>query len=183
MQTRTNRTREASAWLFAALLVLICAGTPFPARAAESLLNQKAPEFVRRGLNGSSAGSAVNSTVDLHRLRGKVVLLNFWATWCAPCQTEIPAFADWQRKYGPAGLQVVGVSMDDGEEPVRKAIARLRPDYPMVMGDAKLGELYGGVLGLPLTLLIDRSGIVRAQIQGAADLKTMEKRIQELLKR
>ena len=179
MQTRTDRVHGTWAWLPAALLVLICAGTPLPAHAAKSLLNQKAPEFVRRGLNGSSAGS----TVDLRRLRGKVVLLNFWATWCAPCQTEIPAFAAWQRKYGLTGLQVIGISMDDSEGPVRKAIARLRPDYPMVMGDAKLGELYGGVLGLPLTFLIDRNGIVRAQIQGAANLKTMEKRIQELLKR
>lgn len=183
MQTRADRVHGTSAWLLAALLALICAGTPFPAHAATSLLNRKAPEFVRRGLNGLGAGSAVKSTVNLRRLRGKVVLLNFWATWCAPCQTEIPAFAAWQRKYGPAGLQVIGVSMDDSEAPVRKAIARLRPGYPMVMGDARLGELYGGVLGLPLTFLIDRNGIVRAQIQGAADLKTMEKRIQELLKR
>lgn len=165
--------------MLAALLVLICARTPLPAHAATSLLNHKAPEFARHSLNGSSPGS----TVNLHSLRGKVVLLNFWATWCAPCQTEIPAFAAWQRKYGPAGLQVIGVSMDDSEAPVRKAIARLRPGYPMVMGDAKLGELYGGVLGLPLTFLIDRNGIVRAQIQGPADLKTVQTRIQELLKR
>jgi thiol-disulfide isomerase/thioredoxin len=179
LQTHTDRGNGAWAWLPAALLVLICVGTPLPTHAAASLLNHKAPKFARRCLNGSSAGS----TVNLRNLRGKVVLLNFWATWCAPCQTEIPAFAAWQRKYGPAGLQVIGISMDDSEEPVRKAIARLRPDYPMVMGDAKLGELYGGVLGLPLTFLIDRNGIVRAQIQGSANLKTMGKRIQELLKR
>lgn len=179
MQTRTDRGHGTSAWLHAALLALLCAGTPFRAHAAASLLGHKAPEFVRRGLDGSVPGS----TVNLRRLRGKVVLLNFWATWCAPCQTEIPAFAAWQRKYGPAGLQVIGVSMDDSDAPVRKAIARLRPGYPVVMGDAKLGELYGGVLGLPLTFLIDRRGMVRAQIQGAANLKTMEKRIQELLKR
>ena len=117
------------------------------------------------------------------RLRGKVILLNFWATWCAPCALEIPAFSHWQQEYGARGLQVVGISMDDGAGPVRKMVARLKPAYPIAMGDAELGERYGGVLGLPLTYLIDRNGIVRAQFQGTADLKAMETQIKELLAR
>lgn len=119
--------------------------------------------------------------MDLRRLRGKVVLLNFWATWCAPCLTEMPVFSAWQRRYGPQGLQVVGISMDDSEVPVRKVVLRLKLDYPVAMGDVKLGELYGGVLGLPLTYLIDRHGIVRADFQGTADLKQIEARAKRLL--
>ena len=144
------------------------------AQAAESLLNRKAPVFARRDLNGH--------TVDLARLRGKVVLLNFWATWCAPCQTEMPVFSAWQKEYGPRGLQVVGISMDDSEAPVRKAVARLKLDYPVAMGDVKLGERYGGVLGLPLTYIIDREGVVRARFQGTSDLKLIEKEIRQQLK-
>ncbi len=144
-----------------------------PASASGSLLNRRAPEFVRKDLAGNS--------VDLKTFRGKVVLLNFWATWCAPCQLELPTFATWQRQYGPHGLQVVGISMDDDSTPVRGLTAKLKLNYPVLMGDANLGRKYGGVLGLPLTYLIDRDGIVRARFQGETELKTMEKRLQSLL--
>jgi cytochrome c biogenesis protein CcmG/thiol:disulfide interchange protein DsbE len=144
-----------------------------PAHPAVTLINRKAPEFARRDLKGR--------TIDLARMRGKVVLLNFWATWCAPCQTEIPAFSKWQQEYGAQGLQVIGISMDDDAAPVRKLVTRLKPDYPIAMGDAKLGELYGGVLGLPMTYLIDRKGVVRAQFQGTADLQAVERRLAAML--
>jgi cytochrome c biogenesis protein CcmG/thiol:disulfide interchange protein DsbE len=153
----------------------LIAVAPLQSRAADNLLNRKAPEFTRRDLKGQ--------IVALAHLRGKVVLLNFWATWCAPCQAEIPAFSNWQRQYGGRGLRVIGISMDDSEAPVRKAVTRLKPDYPIAMGDARLGEKYGGVLGLPLSYLIDREGVVRARFQGAADLKAMESRIKDQLER
>ena len=136
-------------------------------------MNRRAPEFARKDLAGKS--------VDLKNFRGKVVLLNFWATWCAPCQLEMPAFAAWQRQYGPDGLQVIGISMDDDATPVVGLVAKLKLNYPVLMGDANLGRQYGGVLGLPLTYLIDRDGLVRARFQGETDLKTMEKRLQTIL--
>lgn len=137
-------------------------------------MNRRAPEFVRRDLSGR--------TVDLGRVRGSVVLLNFWATWCAPCETELTVFSRWQREYGARGLRVIGISMDDSEAPVRRVVERLKPEYPILMGDAKLGERYGGVLGLPLTYLIDRKGVVRVQFQDSADLKAMESRLKALLR-
>ena len=137
--------------------------------AADTLVNKKAPEFVRKDLNGTS--------IDLKSLRGKVVLLDFWATWCAPCLIEMPEFAAWQREYGPRGLQVLGISMDDNAAPVRSLIGKTKLNYPVAMGDAKLGERYGGVLGLPLIYLIDRNGVVRAQFQGETDIKTIEKQM------
>jgi len=139
----------------------------------ESLLNKQAPEFARTDLNGAR--------IDLASFRGKVVLLDFWATWCASCQVEMPAFVQWQRNYGPQGLQVLGISMDDDPALARRLAAKLRLNYPVAMGDEKLGELYGGVLGLPLTYLIDRHGIVRARFQGDTDLKTIEKQLKALL--
>lgn len=136
-------------------------------------MNRRAPEFARKDLAGKS--------VDLKNFRGKVVLLNFWATWCAPCQLEMPAFAAWQRQYGPDGLQVIGISMDDDATPVVGLVAKLKLNYPVLMGDANLGRQYGGVLGLPLTYLIDRDGVLRARFQGETDLKTIERRLQTIL--
>jgi len=144
----------------------------YPADAA-SLRHKRAPEFVRPGLRGG--------VVDLKAYRGKVLLLNFWATWCAPCQVEMPVFKTWQQKYGPQGLQIVGISMDDDAAPVLKVLNKLRLNYPMAMGDAKLGTLYGGVLGLPLTYLIDRDGTVLAQFEGETDLKAVEAQFRPLL--
>lgn len=133
----------------------------------------RAPNFSRETLD--------NQKFTLTSLRGKVVLLNFWASWCGPCRIEMPAFVDWQRKYGAQGLQIVGVSMDDEERDARKIYDADKLNYPVVMGDAKLGELYGGVLGLPVTYLIDRHGIVRYRHEGIVDLKVMEDELKTLL--
>ena len=119
--------------------------------------------------------------INLKRYRGKVVLLNFWATWCASCQMELPRFEAWQKQYGKDGLQVLTISMDDGDAPVRKTVRRLHLDLPVVMGDAKLGEAYGGVLGLPVTFLIGRDGVVAAKIKGETDLGVLEARLRRLL--
>ena len=134
---------------------------------------QPAPQFIRKDLNGHA--------VNLRALKGKVVLLNFWATWCGPCQVELPKFSAWQKQYGASGLKVIAVSMDDEAAPVRAVARKLKLDMPVVMGDAKLGTLYGGVLGLPVTYLIARDGTVAARIEGKADLAGMETSIQKLL--
>ncbi len=142
---------------------------------AHSLLDKPAPGFTLTDLNGQP--------LRLASFRGKVVLLNFWATWCAPCQVEMPVFTKWRERYGPQGLEVVGISMDDDSAPVRRLVGRLKLDYRVAMGDARLGARYGGVLGLPLTFLVDRRGIVRARFQGETDLRTMERRLNALLLR
>jgi cytochrome c biogenesis protein CcmG, thiol:disulfide interchange protein DsbE len=137
------------------------------------LLHKTAPEFVRADLSGRKT--------DLKSYRGKIVLLNFWATWCAPCQIELPKFDAWQKKYGADGLQVLAVSMDDNDAPVRRIVRRLNLDFPVLMGDAKLGAAYGGVLGLPVTFLIDREGRVVAKLKGETDLDALELRLKQLL--
>ena len=108
-------------------------------------------------------------------------MLNFWATWCGPCLEELPQFSTWQQEYGSEGLQIIGVSMDDDVEAVKRLIARRTPAYPIPIGDAKLGELFGGVLGLPLTYLIDPKGRIVARFQGNSDLAKMEAQIKALL--
>ena len=113
--------------------------------------------------------------------RGKVVLLDFWATWCDPCRDEIPHFVELQQKYGDRGFQIIGVSMDDSPESVRPFYQRFHMNYPVVMGNAKIGELYGGVLGLPIAFLIDRDGRIYAKHIGATAAATFDKEITTLL--
>jgi cytochrome c biogenesis protein CcmG, thiol:disulfide interchange protein DsbE len=132
-----------------------------------------APNFTLTSLEGKP--------IRLSDYRGKLVLLNFWATWCGPCIAEIPRFATWQTKFGPQGLQVLGVSMDDDKPPVLKAARKFQLTYPIVMGDEHLGERYGGVLGLPVTYLISPKGKILARYQGETDLNQLEKRIATLL--
>jgi cytochrome c biogenesis protein CcmG/thiol:disulfide interchange protein DsbE len=134
---------------------------------AAPLIHEKAPQFARTDLD--------NKRLDLKAYRGKVVLLNFWATWCVPCQAEMPSFVVWHRTYGPRGLQVIGISMDDDPALAREAYRKLKLTYPVAMSDVKLGDLYGGVLGLPMTLLIDRHGKIRAKFQGETDLNKIER--------
>ena len=160
-------------WGFTFLLLTLVPQAGAQTSGTQSLVGRRAPEFVRRDLTGHN--------LDLARLHGKVVLLNFWATWCAPCQIEMPMFARWQEQYRPQQLAVIGISMDDDSEPVRRMIHAQRIDYPVAMGDATLGQRYGGVLGLPLTFLIDRNGIVRAKFQGETDLGKIEASLRSLL--
>lgn len=158
------------------LLAIVCSisAPAAPPTPPAHQLPYPAPNFSRPDLTGK--------TIRLAEYKGKVVLLNFWATWCGPCLVEMPKFADWQNQYRAQGLQVLGVSMDDSEAPVRKTVSKLRLDYPILMGDEKIGTAYGGVLGLPVTLLIDRTGVVRARFEGGADLAAIQKELTQLLK-
>jgi cytochrome c biogenesis protein CcmG/thiol:disulfide interchange protein DsbE len=157
--------------MFLAVCAVACEAQS--AIVATTLLHKKAPEFVRTDMD--------HKKLDLDAYRGKVVLLNFWATWCAPCQIEIPTFVSWQIKYGQQNLQIIGVSMDDDPDLVRAAYRKLKLNYPVAMGDVKLGDLYGGVLGLPMTFLIDRHGEIRAEFQGETDLSKIKAQLTFLL--
>jgi cytochrome c biogenesis protein CcmG, thiol:disulfide interchange protein DsbE len=146
----------------------------FLGKAPDPLLGKHAPSFVRSDLN--------DHRVDLSAYRGKVVLLTFWATWCAPCRIEMPHFIQWQTEYGPQGLQIIGISMDDDSGPVIAVVGEHHVNYPILMGDAPLAELYGGILGLPVTFLIDRKGNIAAHWKGETDLRHMERRVRALLR-
>ena len=167
--------------LVPAVVLAVCIAAPAPAADSpldsvvdsDSLVHQAAPVFVRDDLH--------HHRVDLGEMKGKVILLNFWATWCAPCQVEMPRFAEWQRVYGARGLQVIAVSMDDDAAPVRAYERRHPAPFPVLMGDAQLGRMYGGVLGLPATFLIDRRGMVAAHFKGAPHLGRMEAEVRRLL--
>ena len=132
-----------------------------------------APDFSRMDISGHE--------IRLSHYRGRVVLLSFWATWCEPCRAEAPRFSAWQQLYGSRGLQVLGISMDDDLQPVLEFVHRFQLRYPIALGDAELGELFGGVLGLPLAYLIDPAGRIVARYRGEPDLNEMENAIRALL--
>ncbi len=120
--------------------------------------------------------------LDLADYKGKVVLLDFWATWCGPCRTEIPEFVELQDRYRDRGLQIIGISVDDGPKPVRKFYEQHKMNYPVAMCDSKTRRDYGGLSGVPTTLLIGREGRVYAKVVGAlADVTSFEGTIKTLL--
>jgi cytochrome c biogenesis protein CcmG/thiol:disulfide interchange protein DsbE len=132
-----------------------------------------APDFSLTDISGRK--------VSLSDYRGKVVILDFWATWCGPCRIEIPGFIALQNRYGSQGLAVIGVSMDDGPQPVVEFYRQFRMNYPVVMGSDKLGELYGGIIGLPTTFVIGRDGRIYAKHEGATDIAVFQDEVKQLL--
>lgn len=132
-----------------------------------------APQFSRTDLQGRPFDLA----------RGKVVLIDFWASWCAPCIVAIPHLNQLQKKHGARGFQVVGVSMDDSTDITRETMQKIRFDYPVILGDAKLGNLYGGVLGLPLQILVGGDGKILAIRSGEFPPTALDKEIAAALNR
>jgi peroxiredoxin len=133
-----------------------------------------APEFALKDANGK--------TVHLSEYRGKVVLLDFFATWCGPCKIEIPWFIEMERKNKDKGFAVLGVSMDDeGWEIVKPFLAQMGVNYRVVIGNDATGQLYGGVEALPTTFLIDRQGKIAATHVGLASKRDFEDGVQQLL--
>ncbi len=120
--------------------------------------------------------------LDLADYKGRVVLLDFWATWCAPCRAVIPDFVDFQNRYRDRGFQVIGVAVDDVPKRVKKFYDQNNMNYLVAMCDSTTRQLYGGIHGLPTTYLIGRDGRVYAQVVGApADAAVFEERIKALL--
>jgi thiol-disulfide isomerase/thioredoxin len=120
--------------------------------------------------------------IPIASLRGKAVLLNFWATWCGPCKIEMPWLVDLQKKYGPQGLQIVGVAMDDTDDKeIGEFAHKMGVNYVVLKGTEKVGDLYGGVDRLPLTYYIDRSGKVVDETVGLASESVIEDSIKKAL--
>jgi len=133
-----------------------------------------APDFELKSLDGAQ--------VRLSDFRGKAVLLNFWATWCAPCKIEMPWFVDLQKQYASQGLQVIGVAMDDsGEDTIAKFARQMGVNYPVLIGKEAVGDAYGGVEFLPTTFFIDRQGKVVDRVFGLVSHSDIEDDVKKAL--
>ena len=120
--------------------------------------------------------------MKLSDYRGKVVLLNFWATWCGPCGLEIPWFIQFEQQYKSRGFEVLGVSMDeDGWAAIKPFITEHKMNYRVLLGNDSVGQLYGGVDALPTTFIIDREGRIAAPYVGLAGKNEYSQEIEKLL--
>lgn len=122
-------------------------------------------------------------TFKLSQQKGKVVLLNIWATWCAPCREETPELVDLYSEYRNQGLEILGVSIDEqGRSVVDPFLEKYEVNYPVVIDDGAIMDKYGPTMGIPTTYIIDKEGSLRYFAVGAITLKELEPRIQKLLK-
>jgi peroxiredoxin len=119
--------------------------------------------------------------IRLSDYKGKVVILDFWATWCPPCRKEIPGFVDLQARYGAKGVEVVGVTLDQGWEPVRPFMKAQKINYTVVMGDMNVVRSYGNITSIPTTFVIDREGVIRQRHVGYAPPQFFTEAVEELL--
>jgi thiol-disulfide isomerase/thioredoxin len=138
------------------------------------LKSSPAPDFTLDALDGKS--------MRLSDLRGKAVLLNFWATWCSPCKIEMPWFVELQKEYGPQGLQILGVAMDDsGKDEIAKFAKEMGVNYPVLIGKEAVGDAYGGVPALPESFFIGRDGKIVDRIIGLKGRSDIEDSIKKAL--
>jgi thiol-disulfide isomerase/thioredoxin len=141
------------------------------------------PELTLKDLDGKD--------VTLASLKGKVVLVNFWATWCEPCKIEIPELIELQQEYGPKGFTVLGIAMDDeGRSAVAPFVQKEQFDteagkstmnYPIVIGNEAAGDKFGGLLGYPTSVLLSRDGKQVKRITGLITRDDIVKSIQAQL--
>src|SRR5690349_15752396 len=132
-----------------------------------------APELSLIDLTGGSLRTS--------NYQGKVVLVNFWAAWCTPCAEEVPQFMTLQKKYQGEGLQVIGFSVEDDPAELRDFYRKYQMNYPVIPGDLKIADAFGGVLGLPTTFVIGRDNRIHAKHNGATDFATLEREVVALL--
>jgi len=148
--------------------------------AASAAMDTPAPDLKLEDLNGKQ--------VSLADLKGKVVFVNFWATWCGPCQDEIPSLIDMQNKYAEKGFTVVGIAMDEeGKSVVAPFVAKekyevngqkLLINYPILLGTDEAADKFGGIMGYPTSFLISRSGTLLMKFQGSPDLDVIAKAVE-----
>ncbi len=160
--------RAVAASAYAGLLALLLTASPAGALEGDRACNLGLPD-----LEGKP--------VHLSQLKGKVVVVNFWATWCNPCREEIPDFVQLHKEYRGRGLEIIGIALDKGKEERVKAFAKeFGIEYPIVVGDIQVARRWL-VQGIPRTFIIDREGKVAQKIVGVTDKRSLETEIQPLL--
>lgn len=136
--------------------------------------NKKAPYFELKDLNGKQ--------VRLSDFAGKVVILDFWATWCGPCKKGIPEFIELQKQYSKQGLVVIGIALDDFES-VKTFYQNYKMNYPVLMGTNDVVKLYGGIRGIPTAFIVGKDGMIKQRYEGYRPKAVFEKDIKaELVK-
>jgi len=156
-------------FLFVIVSLTACQG-----QMESSTAGSLAPDFTLRDLNGES--------FSLAEAKGKVVILDFWATWCPPCRAELPHFQSLHREYEGKGLVVIGISLDStGAASVKSFIEDNGISYPILMGDRDVQASYGGIRSIPTTFVIDRKGHIVKKFVGYQSKEVFEDLVKKLL--
>lgn len=135
---------------------------------------EPAPNFSLKDLSGK--------TINLSDFKGKVVLLNFWAVWCVPCEAEIPELVKWQQEYQSDGLQIIGVTYPPTNKvKVRSFARKMKINYPILFGSKKTKELFDSGENLPYSVVIDREGIIKERIEGIIFSDEFDEKVKPLL--
>jgi peroxiredoxin len=136
---------------------------------------RRAPDFTLKDFRGKS--------VSLADYKGKVVLVNFWATWCGPCKYEIPMFVDFQQRYASQGLAFLGISVDDPIETLEPFVAEYKMNYPVLIGLGRedVQDAYGPMFGIPVTIVVGRDGNICKRFFGLHSKDKFEQDIKALL--
>ena len=171
---KLNRLQVLILLTVLAVIVILARYTSTSNSSVENV--RPAPQFSLANLDGKN--------VSLKDFADKVMVVDFWATWCGPCREEIPHLNKLYENYRGKGLVVVGISMDaEGPEVVKQFAKELRMEYPVVMGDENVQQDFGGIVGLPTTFIIDRKGNIVKKYTGyqPAIMQDMEQTIKELM--
>ena len=141
---------------------------------AEPVTPTPAPAWKLKDADGKEVSSA--------QFKGKVIVVDFWATWCGPCRREIPGYIALQKKYAKDGLVIVGIAVNDTEPAVKSFAAKQGVNYTLVMGDDAVVEAFGGMEAIPTTFIIDREGKIRERKVGAENPAEYEQTLRKYLK-
>jgi thiol-disulfide isomerase/thioredoxin len=144
----------------------------------------KDPNVVFKPANlGFTLKNVAGEDVALSSFKGKVLVLDFWATWCGPCKVEIPSFVELQKKYGGAGLQIVGISIDDTAAELAPYVKEMEMNYPVLVGKGHddVQDAYGPLVGIPVSVVIARDGKVCVSHPGLTGHDEFEREIKALL--
>jgi thiol-disulfide isomerase/thioredoxin len=156
-------------------LLLVGKRATRPSGPVGTAIGAQAPDFTLKSVPDGKM-------VQLSGLKGKAVLVNFWATWCEPCKVEIPWLVDLQKKYGPQGLQIVGITKEDGDEKtITDFTKKMGVNYTILVGTSNVMDQYGGIDGLPTSFFLDRSGKVVRQVVGLDSESVLEDAIKKSL--
>jgi peroxiredoxin len=157
-------------------ILVVLAVFLFSVFAAHPGKRQKAPNFLLQTQNGK--------VIELSKLKGKVVLVDFWATWCPPCRAEIPDFIEVYNIYKSKGIEIIGIALDEeGWSKVTPYIEEAKINYPIVLGSAEVVQQYGGIEAIPTTFIIDKNGDLAGKQVGFLSKEMLEQKLKSLLKK